>query len=1031
MTTFVSTLTILCFLISVYLILIHIRKSDETNLWFVFLLAGILMSIKTTIPARLLTMSVGLFNLNEIYYITLATLFLIGSWMYHLFLKKDQKTSRRLKQELLERKEIEDKLILLNDRRNLIEEALEEGIWDWDIRARSIYLSNNCLKLLDIESHTDQIIRAKVFLQLPHESQSEEFKTAIRGIFKGQKLDLELKFKRDDEFYWYHLKGDAIYDRHQKITRVVGTLSDVTERRDRELFIELDNELLKSLAGAAPIQNTLEYYIHSLARLSDNLQAAIGYLDYHHSGQNCEVVATNLNEDFRKAIVENFKSIEESNPEIIRNENSIAIGQDLFNKSYQGLESHMKQAGFVAIWSTPLQDSSGTLLGVLEIFSEIRKKPNERDIKIMDASAHLLSRVLTNYREEQSIMQIQSMFQSIFEQAAVGVALIQLKTGHLLQVNNKFCRMLNIEANHFLSYTLEDFVIPHDFKKLEEKLNLIQERSIKEFNLEVRFISPTKGSIWTEIHASSVMPGVETNQTCVAMIQDITERKFIEDNLYFHSEVLENMEECVMIVSADDHMLLYTNAKFEKLFGYIQREALGMNMRDFFCVNDKALERKYKGILEALEKRGNWKGEALNKRKDQNEFHSRLTISTFDHPKFGKTWISISDDITMIKEAEDSLRKIDRLNSVGLLAGGIAHDFNNILVGVFANLSIIREKLSEKDEAHLYLGEAMHAMGRAKSLTNQLLTFSKGGEPIKEDTEISKLVKDVVQFDLSGSRVKVNFEIHLPLWNTKVDRGQMQQVFSNLTINAKQAMTNGGQLKIKMENYETKHQTISNLNPGRYIKIQFKDSGNGIPQNKLDQVFDPYFTTKKEGSGLGLTSSFSIINRHGGHINVESEQGIGSTFTVYIPASEASTIPKKSNAKSAPKMKPGIRVLVMDDQEIILKAVGRILELQGFKVDLTFNGDEAIKAFESAESKKQSYDLVIMDLTIPGGKGGKDVINSLKAINPEVKAIVSSGYAEDPAMANYEKYGFKGVVPKPFNMDELIREIERVLAVPS
>lgn len=937
--------------------------------------------------------------------------------------------SRRLRDELRERKDIEDKLMSLNDRRNLIEEALEEGIWDWDIKKRTVYLSKNCLKLLDLESPTDQIIRDKIFLQLPHETQEQEFKQAIRGIFNGRKLDLELKFKRDDEFYWYQLKGDAIYDRNRKISRVVGTLSDVTERRDRELFVELDNELLKSLAGAAPIRNTLEYYIQSLAKLSDNLQAAIGYLEYNHSGQKCEVVASNLSEEFRLAIINNFKTIEKSNPDLNRNESSIAIGQDLFQKSYQSLEAHMKDSGFVAIWSTPLLDASGTLLGVLEIFSEIRKQPNNRDIKIMDASAHLLSRVLINYREEQSIMQIQSMFQTIFEQAAVGVAVIQPSTGHLLQVNNKFCKMLEIEATQFLSYTLKDFVLPHDYKKLIQKLDQLRERSIKEFNLEIRFISPTKGSIWTEIHASSVMPGIADNQTCVAMIQDITERKFVEDNLYFHSEVLENMEECVMILSADDQMLLYTNAKFEKLFGYEQREALGMTMRDFFFLEEKSDQRKFESMLDVLERRGNWKGEVLNKRKDQKEFHSRLTISAFDHPKFGKTWISISDDVTMIKEAEDSLRKIDKLNSVGLLAGGIAHDFNNILVGVFANLSIIQEKLTKKHEANLYLNEAMQAMSRAKALTNQLLTFSKGGEPIKEDIKISKLVKEVVQFDLSGSKVKVNFDFAEPLWNTKVDIGQMQQVFSNLTINAKQAMSNGGLLTISIENFETKHQTIVNLSPGRYLKIKFTDTGKGIPPNKLDQVFDPYFTTKKEGSGLGLTSSFSIINRHGGHINVESEIGIGSTFTVYIPATESMAIDERKKTKAVPKVRPGTRVLVMDDQEIILKAVGRILELQGFKVDLTFNGDEAVEAYQKAIAENQGYDLVIMDLTIPGGKGGKDVIKVLQALNPDVRAIVSSGYAEDPAMANFEKYGFKGVVPKPFNMDDLIKEIERVLMV--
>lgn len=968
------------------------------------------------------------FNLwTEILGLMVSAMILGGTWVLAFYMRKNTILSQELKDELVERKEMESHLRTLYSRRTLVEHAVQEGIWDWDVKRRRVHVSKTFQRLLGIPEGQSQDVKPRFFMPYIHPSQKQLFSNAIDSLLKdGSKLDMELRFKHQNEFYWYLVKGEAIYDNYNRITRLVGTLTDITERHDRELFIELDNELLKSITGAVPLENTLDYFLTNLPKLSDNLQGAILFFDQSgNQASKYQLVAPYLSDEFKTAILENTTPNGWLTPD--HQGYKPMVSADLNQHNYQTLGGHMKKAGFVSVWSTPLVDISGLVLGVFEIFSEIRIEPTARDLRIMEESGNLLSRILVNHREEQSIMQIQSMFQTIFEQAAVGVALIHSNTGQFLQVNDKFCEMMEITPNKFLATRFKDIVAPEDYHKLEENLNKIHSLDLREFVIELQLTSAERGAIWVEIHASAIMHAERGNPTCVTIIQDITERKFVEDNLYFHSEVLENLDECVMIMDAEDQSLLYTNAKFKKLFGYSQKEALKMTFVELFPSTAKATNQIRK-IRSDLHDRGKWKGEMLNQKKDGRVFDSNLTISRYEHPKFGKTWISVCDDITMLKEAEDSIRKIDKLNSIGVLAGGIAHDFNNVLVGVFANLSMIKERVIKDRIASTYLDDAIKAMGRAKALTSQLLTFSKGGEPIKEHTEITTLIREVVLFDLSGSNVKPSFDIQEGLWKTKVDKGQIQQVFSNLTINAKQAMDHGGILRIKVENYINIEENLKSLAPGPYIQISFSDSGDGIAPELLDQIFDPYFSTKKHGSGLGLTTTFSIVNKHGGHISVDSSLGQGTTFHVFLPAhEEVETEQAYKVQMNCPPVLSGTKVLIMDDQEIILKSLGRMLELEGFKVGLARDGDEAIVKYKLEESESQGYDLVIMDLTIPGGKGGREAIQTLKEINPAVKAIVSSGYADDPAMASYKEYGFKGVVPKPFVKDELLEEIQRVL----
>jgi signal transduction histidine kinase/CheY-like chemotaxis protein len=381
------------------------------------------------------------------------------------------------------------------------------------------------------------------------------------------------------------------------------------------------------------------------------------------------------------------------------------------------------------------------------------------------------------------------------------------------------------------------------------------------------------------------------------------------------------------------------------------------------------------------------------------------------------------------QDAEDELQKMDKLQSVGTLAGGIAHDFNNILLGLFGNISMAMEDLPRDHPSFAFLEEADNSMNRAVRLTKQLLTFAKGGAPVKEHVSLGSLVEEVARFDLAGGNVSLVYHHETDLWPVEADRGQLQQVISNLVINARQAMPNGGNLTITLSNCDLPDASVPGLKAGRYIKVIVQDEGVGIDHTIRDRIFDPYFTTKQTGSGLGLATAWSIITRHNGHIGVVSELGKGTAFTFYLPAaSSPPTAETKQPAEECPAQARPAKLLVMDDEDSVSKLVARMLKPCGYTVATAPNARETIALYKQALETEAPYDAVIMDLTIPGGPGGKEVIKDLLSLDPHARAIVSSGYADDPVMANPAEYGFKGTVAKPYTAHALREAVARVLA---
>ncbi|HAK60422.1 MAG TPA: hybrid sensor histidine kinase/response regulator, partial [Nitrospiraceae bacterium] len=387
--------------------------------------------------------------------------------------------------------------------------------------------------------------------------------------------------------------------------------------------------------------------------------------------------------------------------------------------------------------------------------------------------------------------------------------------------------------------------------------------------------------------------------------------------------------------------------------------------------------------------------------------------------------VCVAQDMTIRKKMEEELIKSEKLQSVGLLAGGIAHDFNNFLAIASGNVELLKESMQHDEGGYKRVMEAEKALHRAEKLTHQLLTFSRGGAPLRKATSIGELVKESACFPVRGTSVQCEQDLPIDLWPVEVDEGQISQVINNLVMNAVQAMPEGGTIQVDCENVTIHEGDVPNLGAGDYVKISIRDDGPGIPKENLKKIFDPYFTTKTMGSGLGLAICYSVVRNHDGLIAVESEEGQGTTFSLYLPISRK-TYREKTDEEETTFTGTGT-ILFMDDEEAVRMMAGDVLKSLGYEVEFARDGTEAIVLYEKAHASGTPFAAVILDLTIPGGMGGKETIRRLRELDPQVKAIVSSGYSNDPVMANFRQHGFSGVVAKPYRKQDMGKTLYEVI----
>ena len=644
-----------------------------------------------------------------------------------------------------------------------------------------------------------------------------------------------------------------------------------------------------------------------------------------------------------------------------------------------------------------------------------------------------LQGVLTDISEsklaEEALKESEERFRVAFKTSPDAIYITRIDDGLIIYINDGFTAWSGYSREDVFGKTSLDLGLWID---KTEWLRLLDKISKEGFvnRFETRF--RTKDGRTRIVMLSATIMQIRNQKYLFAIARDIDDLKKAEEALLAEKErlsiTLRSIGEGVIAIDLASRVVLM-NRIAEELTGWLQDEALGKPIKDVFSIVFEDTRNACSDLVsnamrsgETMEPHNDFiliSGRGLEKTVN----FTATPIRDAESQIIGS--VLVFRDVSEKREMEEELRKSQKLESIGVLAGGIAHDFNNILSAILANISLAKITMPENRKAETRLEEAEKAVLRAQSLTQQLLTFSKGGAPVKETSDIREILKDTSLFALSGSKTKADFAISDDLSPLDVDKGQISQVINNLIINADQAMPKGGVIKIKAVNIKVGPESSLRLEPGDYVRISISDNGEGIAPENLSKVFDPYFTTRSSGSGLGLATVYSIVKRYKGEIRVESKVGIGTTFTIYLPVSKSAVVQRSETQTQV--IKGNGRILLMDDEAVIRDVAREVLEFLGYEASLAKDGESMLEIFKRANAEGKPFDVVILDLTIPGGPGGKEVVKELTKNDPAIKVIAASGYSNDPVMANYKAYGFNGILPKPFTIKDVGFVLKKVL----
>ncbi|MBW6515259.1 MAG: PAS domain S-box protein [Candidatus Cloacimonetes bacterium] len=655
---------------------------------------------------------------------------------------------------------------------------------------------------------------------------------------------------------------------------------------------------------------------------------------------------------------------------------------------------------------------------------------NDNDKQILTFVSEQIAIAIERKEAEHQTNLQRLYFEQLFNNNPAGIVMLNTKN-RILACNNAFTNIFGYTQEEIVHKEINDLIVP---ETLKEEANKLSELSQAGEIIEKESIRITKSGVNINVKIFGIPVIMNDKQIGIYGIYlDTTDLHNALNSFFEEKEkllvMLSSIADGVIATDINGNILLL-NQNAEKLTGWKQQEAEGEKIEDVY----KIIDESSRNI-----------GENLVSKVLNSEDNVRLTTRTILISKNGTERmvedsaspikdrkgnligvILVFRDITERKIYEEELQKRAKLDSIGLLAGGIAHDFNNILTAIMGNITLAKNMIANTNpKVNERLEDAEKASIRARDLTQQLLTFSLGGAPIKKTASVKDTIQDAASFATHGSIVNCEYDFAEDLLNVEADLGQISQVINNMVINSKQAMPNGGSIKIKAENIEMEKENIHKMKPGKYVEITIEDCGIGIPQSQLSKVFDPFYTTKKNGTGLGLTTSYKIVEKHEGLITVESTIGAGSSFHVFLPATEKKEISPQDDQLSEIRGKG--EILLMDDDLVLIEVVTEMLVSLGYNVTTTNEGLSTIKKYKEMKELGQKYDLVILDLTIPGGMGGKDTIKEIIEYDPEAVCIVSSGYSSDPVMSQYEKHGFKAVLTKPYSLQQLGDTLKKVL----
>ena len=659
-------------------------------------------------------------------------------------------------------------------------------------------------------------------------------------------------------------------------------------------------------------------------------------------------------------------------------------------------------------------------------------------IKHRDSYAAFISiRNLSERKEiEMELPGKYTLLESIIENSPIGIS-VHDRNGTLLLANESWRKIWNKTKEDQLKK-----MVPRSELKMDEKDSYLVDyiRAVEDvyrkggelYIPQLRLLNPLpEGAEWISHHFFALKDEDGEVDKVVTLTVDLTETfKTVEEQEVTedkYKDLSRNVPVAIYRSTTESGgRIVAANPEMYKMFGISDIEELA-NIR----VQDLYVDTKRRQLLIKIIQRDGIvvNFEAELKRIDGSTFLASNSSKGIRGSSGEIEYIEgIIRDITNQRKIEEDQQRVENLESIGNLAGGIAHDFNNLLMSIQGNISLALSGTDENENRNrLLLAEA--ATENAADLAKQLLTFARGGVPVKKEVDLGSIVRTAVQFTLRGSRILAEFDIADDLDSVEVDVEQMSQVIKNIVLNSVQAMSDGGTIKIACRNVELSEEDTGMRN-GSYALLSIKDSGEGISSENLAKIFNPYFTTKPGGTGLGLPICYSIVSRHSGTIRVFSEQGEGAEFVIYLPVTTAVSHeePVSEAVEDHEPVEDSMYILIMDDDPGVRGVLTGMLEILGHSIEECENGAEAISFYEKQMSSDKPFDIVIMDLTIPGGMGGEEAIKYLLEIDPEIKAIVSSGYSNNPVISNFSNYGFSGRLKKPFKVATLKREINSVLS---
>jgi PAS domain S-box-containing protein len=640
---------------------------------------------------------------------------------------------------------------------------------------------------------------------------------------------------------------------------------------------------------------------------------------------------------------------------------------------------------------TPIKDGAGNVISALSFSKDITDR----------------------IKAEKLLRESEKKFRQVFDYANDAIYVLDTK-GQMLEANPVACERLGYSRQELTALNLGQIDAPNQVRHIPERISQLKEKGQVVF--DTVHVRKDGSSIPVEVSARMVV--WDDHPAIVSICRDISDRKQFEEKLLESEKKLSMIfklcPDPIIVSRLGDGLICDINEAFTRDTGFNREDVIGKKSVDVGIWLEKSDREQ---MLRKVGHKGHVDNfEAQRRRKDGSIFNVLISASVI--PLQGESHlISVIRDITEHKMLEKEQMKIEKLESLGILAGGIAHDFNNVLMGIMGNISFAKVFLDEKHRSYSPLAEAEKATVRAGQLAHQLLTFSRGGEPIKQVISLQQLVNESISLVLRGTNVKGVIDIPDSVYALEADEGQMSQVLNNLIINAVQAMPKGGTVTISAGNTCLLEDNPLSLPAGDYIRLSLADQGCGILEEDLERVFDPYFTTKTDGNGLGLSSVYSIIHRHKGHISVASTLGKGTTFIMHLPA--IGTVQEKHTSEESSKELvefQGGPVLVMDDDEVIREIAINMLAHLGFEVTACSSGEEAVQLYDASRASGKPFLVVIMDLTVPGGFGGKEAAERILSRHPDACLIVSSGYSNDPVMAHFREYGFRAAIAKPYNI---------------